>query len=184
MSSFFTLPVDFLTHEHGSIVSFIASTRPFFNSSIVPCIVSDTNEDPFSCTRRGLSTLWENLIGDDEHLKWFLLFMNSDTLQFASRMVIPHCADTETFAEEILKPLVRFQPYFRRTLKHFESKTSRSLTATDFVGLLLEIRSLETLSLCTTADPHLENCVSQLLQFLPLRSLSLNQLIKENELLV
>ena len=97
MTSFYTLPLEFLTHEPDLIISFITSTRPFLNCSIVPTILSDEN-------------LWASKLSRSDHsLKWYRLFILSDTMQFASKMLLPQGSFARVFADRILSPLLQDQ---------------------------------------------------------------------------
>ena len=156
MTSFYTLSINFITHEPSFILSFITSTRPFFNSSIVPSILSEETEDSitertFDLWERGWelnypfdNLLWEKLAAKDIQLKWYQLFILSDTLQFARGMWLPKNSKGTDFIEKILSPLLQNNFYFARTLKHF---TTFSGNLAEIFPLLSGIPSLESLTL-------------------------------------
>ena len=166
MTSFYTLPLEYLTHEPELIVSFITSTRPFLNCSIVPIILSGAPKNKLYETPD--LSLWEKLAENDKNLKWYLLFALSDTLQFSSTMWIPDDTNLIVFSQRIFTPLIRNNPYFTRTLKHFICGTSENL---EFIfPLLRQVRSLETVSI--------DECGSGIIQHLkhlPLRKVDCQQ---------
>ena len=123
----YLLPLKFLSHQPETILSFISSFRPIFNSSLTPALVGDSEKDlvtPVEEEADPPSSLWEQLNERDETLKWYRLVALSDTLQFSPRMSMPDIADETHFALQILTPLIRDNPYFTRTLKQFSSKRS------------------------------------------------------------
>ena len=160
MITFFTLPIEFLTHEPETIVSFITATRPFLNCSIVPTILSDSRTSFLPTTVH--ESIWEKLAFDDLNLKWYLLFSLSDTLQFASSMHIPDNSNATLFAQRI----IHSNPYFTRTLKHFSTSLQGSGLSL-IASLLRQVRSLESVSLCSADAETLSH-----LKFLPLRKYS------------
>ena len=169
MSSFFTLPIEFISHAPGDIVSFISSSRPFLNCSIVPCILSNKNTKDLSFASHfngymQTGTLWQKLIDEDDDLNWYRFFILSDTLQFSSIMSIPHYSNSTLFTQKILTPLIRDNPYFTRTLKHFRDFTIEK------IKLLPEIKSLEALIL---NDNVITSSCSKYLKQLPLRKLEM-----------
>ena len=175
MITFFTLPIEFLCHDHESILSFITSTRPFFNCSIVPALISDSRK----CWSRDLYpdgwTFWETFIKEDTDLNWYLLLASyCHTLQFSSSMFMPNDCNSIIFAHKVLYPAIRFQPYFSRTLKHFRSSGDNLMC---FVNLLREVRSLESVTLDKTCS---SDSVDQL-KFLPLKKLTLENLEHDND---
>ena len=169
MTSFFTLPLQFISHEPGDIVSFITSTRPFLNCSIIPIILSDStcnnmiDVDWDQNAPRDKIPLWQKLTQEDSDLKWYLLFSLSDTLQFASTIRGPQTANLTLFCQRILTPLIRDNPYFTRTLKH---ATVFGDEGAMIISLLRKVVSLESYINC-----WIEPEAALQLKHMPLRKL-------------
>jgi len=69
-------------NHRSSVVSFLTCLRYIFNSSVIPEILSNSDNQH----------LYKNLVIDDEEggsSAWFRLFLQSNTMQFASMLVIP-----------------------------------------------------------------------------------------------
>ena len=165
MSSFYTLPIEFLLDEPQTIISFITSTRSFFNCSIIPIILSETQK------KFEYKTLWEKLAENDtKDLKWHLLFYLSDTAQFSSRMSIPNETNFTLFCQRILSPLIRDTRYFTRTLKYFTLPVESKMNgvASLVIAFLSFIPSLESVSISSSISDYAT--LSQLAT-MPLRKL-------------
>lgn len=109
-SSIFTQSVAFLSHEKPSCIAFLTSRHSTFHSSIIPQLLSADSFFADAFMNRCKKTL--------------LLFICSDTMQFASRMSVSSNERAfETFDEFInlfFLPLFTNNRYFSSTLRHCE----------------------------------------------------------------
>ena len=154
MPSFFTLPIEFLAHEPCFIVAFVTTNRPLLNCSIVPSLLSN-------------KTLWKSISGVHDWKFYHLFSTFSHTTQFSSRMTVPARCNGALFFNLMFYPLLRHQPYFHKTLKHFSS-SPLDPTGSVIITMLREVRSLESVTL---NQPDAQT-IRQLV-FLPIRELNI-----------
>lgn len=148
----FTTSFQLLSHSHASAVAFIACTHSNLHSSIVPEILSsDSISDQLFLT-------------PDSAIKWFSVFILSDTMQFSSLLKATTDRVLRHVLHQVLPHLINNNLYFTRALQQCvlacDTQVQLSLP---FLQELVKVRSLTKLDFITEVNYEHITVISQII---------------------